>query len=59
MSKMTGEQAIRSQKVTELSSASAEAAAQTVEGAGTVVNITKGLQDLSQELTTQVKQFKI
>ena len=59
MSKMTGEQAIRSKKVTELSTASADAAAQTVEGAGVVVSITKGLQDLSQELTTQVKQFKI
>jgi methyl-accepting chemotaxis protein len=59
MSKMTGEQAVRSRKVTELSTASAEAAAQTVEGAGVVVSITKGLQDLSQELTTQVKQFKI
>ncbi len=59
MSKMTGEQAVRSKKVTELSTASADAAAQTVEGAGVVVSITKGLQDLSQELTTQVKQFKI
>jgi methyl-accepting chemotaxis protein len=59
MAKMTGEQATRSKKVTELSTASAEAAAQTVDGAGVVVNITKGLQDLSQELTTQVKQFKI
>jgi methyl-accepting chemotaxis protein len=59
MSKMTGEQAVRSKKVTELSNASAEAAAQTVEGAGVVVNITKDLQDLSQELNTQVKQFKI
>jgi methyl-accepting chemotaxis protein len=56
---MTGEQAVRSKKVTELSTASADAAAQTVEGAGVVVSITKGLQDLSQELTTQVKQFKI
>jgi methyl-accepting chemotaxis protein len=59
MSQMTGEQAVRSKKVTELSTASAEAAAQTVDGAGVVVSITKGLQDLSQELTTQVKQFKI
>lgn len=59
MSKMTGEQAVRSRKVTEISNESAQAAAQTVEGAGVVVNITKGLQDLSQELTTQVKQFKI
>lgn len=59
MSKMTGEQAVRSKKVTEISNESAQAAAQTVEGAGVVVSITKGLQDLSQELTTQVKQFKI
>ncbi len=59
MSKMTGEQAVRSRKVTEISNESAQAAAQTVEGAGVVVSITKGLQDLSQELTTQVKQFKI
>ena len=59
MSKMTGEQAVRARKVTEISNASAQAAEQTVEGAGVVVSITKGLQDLSHELTTQVKQFKI
>ncbi|NOQ34602.1 MAG: HAMP domain-containing protein [Methylococcaceae bacterium] len=59
MSTMTGEQAVRSKKVMEISTSSAEAAEQTVEGAGTVVQITEGLQDLSQELTAQVKQFKI
>lgn len=59
MTRLTAEQARRSQKVTELSNASAEAAMQTMEGTGTVVTITKGLQELSQELTAQVKQFKI
>jgi methyl-accepting chemotaxis protein len=59
MTTMTSEQAKRSQKVMEISGESAKAAEQTVEGAGMVVNITEGLQNLSQELTTQVKQFKI
>lgn len=59
MTSMTTEQATRSQKVMEISTESAKAAEQTAEGAGVVVGITEGLQNLSQELTTQVKQFKI
>jgi methyl-accepting chemotaxis protein len=59
MTSMTSEQAKRSQKVMEISNESAKAAEQTAEGAGVVVGITEGLQTLSQELTTQVKQFKI
>ena len=59
MGRMTGQQAARSQKVMQLSNTSAQAAEQTVEGAGTVVQITESLQSLSQELTNQVKQFKI
>jgi methyl-accepting chemotaxis protein len=59
MTSMTAEQAKRSQKVMEISNESAKAAEQTAEGAGVVVGITEGLQNLSQELTTQVKQFKI
>ena len=59
MTSMTEEQAKRSQKVMEISTESAKAAEQTAEGAGVVVGITEGLQNLSQELTTQVKQFKI
>jgi methyl-accepting chemotaxis protein len=59
MTSMTEEQARRSQKVMEISAESAKAAEQTAEGAGVVVGITEGLQNLSQELTTQVKQFKI
>jgi methyl-accepting chemotaxis protein len=59
MSSMTTDQAARSKKVMEISSESAQAAEQTAEGAGVVVSITDGLQNLSQELTTQVKQFKI
>jgi methyl-accepting chemotaxis protein len=59
MSVMTAQQAKRSAKVVNISNSSAQAAEQTVEGAGTVVKITEGLQDLSHELTTQVKQFKI
>lgn len=59
MSNMTTDQAVRSKKVMEISNESAQAAEQTAEGAGVVVGITDGLQNLSQELTTQVKQFKI
>jgi methyl-accepting chemotaxis protein len=59
MTIMTTQQAKRSAKVVNISNSSAQAAEQTVEGAGTVVKITEDLQDLSQELTIQVKQFKI
>jgi len=59
MTQLTAEQARRSQKVTELTNSSADSAMKTLEGTTTVVGITKGLQDLSQELAIQVKQFKI
>ncbi|MCK5925658.1 MAG: HAMP domain-containing protein, partial [Methylococcales bacterium] len=59
MSIMTAQQAKRSAKVVNISNSSAQAAEQTVDGAGTVVKITGGLQDLSHKLMTQVKQFKI
>lgn len=59
MSTMTSEQAKRSAKVVNISNSSAKAAEQTAEGAGTVVKITEDLEDLSQALTIQVKQFKI
>ncbi|MDQ7091156.1 MAG: methyl-accepting chemotaxis protein [Methylococcales bacterium] len=59
MSTMTDQQAKRSAKVVNISNSSAQAAEQTVEGAGTVVKITEGLQDLSKDLTTQVENFKI
>lgn len=59
MSIMTNQQAKRSAKVVNISNSSAKAAEQTVDGAGTVVKITGGLQDLSHKLMTQVKQFKI
>ena len=59
MSQMTGLQAQRSKAITKLSSESANAAKQTVEGAGTVAGIAERLRDQSDNLTTQVKQFKI
>ncbi len=59
MSGLTSEQAKRSQAVTTISSETAEAAAQTVEGAGVVVSITDELKKVSQRLTQQVRQFKI
>lgn len=59
MTNLTVAQAQRSAKVMEISALSAKAAEQTVEGAGTVVHISEGLLNMSQELTTQVKQFKI
>ena len=59
MRDMTDAQAARSQKLTEITGESAEAAVQTREGAGTVVQITDELQKLSQSLTRQVEQFKV
>jgi len=59
MAVMTGEQAKRSQAVMEISSQSSEAARQTVEGAGVVMNITEELQGQSQALKQQVDQFKV
>ena len=59
MSELTGLQAQRSKAITKLSSESATAASQTVEGAGKVVGITENLRQQSDNLTTQVQQFKI
>jgi len=59
MSELTGLQAQRSKAITKISNESAAAASQTVEGAGVVVSITEKLQDQSDNLTTQVQQFKI
>ncbi len=59
MSELTGLQAQRSKAITKLSHESADAASQTVEGAGTVVGITDNLRQQSDNLTTQVQQFKI
>ena len=56
---MTGLQAQRSQKLTEITEESSAAAVQTMEGASTVVSITGELQDLSKALTHQVAQFKV
>jgi methyl-accepting chemotaxis protein len=59
MSVMTGEQAKRSQAIMEISTGSSEAASQTAEGAGVVMNITDELQSQSQALNQQVGQFKV
>jgi len=59
MKEMTGTQAERSQKLTEITEASASAAMQTMEGAGTVVGITGELKTLSEALARQVEQFKV
>lgn len=59
MKEMTGAQAERSQKLTEITEESTAAAMQTMEGAGTVVGITGELQSLSEALTRQVQQFKV
>jgi methyl-accepting chemotaxis protein len=59
MKEMTGTQAERSQKLTEITEESTSAAMQTMEGASTVVGITGELQSLSETLTRQVEQFKV
>lgn len=59
MSELTGLQAQRSKAITKISNESAAAASDTVEGAGVVVSITEKLQEQSDNLTTQVQQFKI
>jgi methyl-accepting chemotaxis protein len=59
MSVMTGEQANRSSAILEISDSSSEAAGQTAEGAGVVMNITDELQNQSQALQDQVDQFKV
>jgi len=58
MTKMTEMQAQRSKAITKLSAESAQAAAQTVDGAGNVVKVTEALQEQSQNLTEQIRQFK-
>ena len=59
MMEMTGLQAQRSKNVMEIAKSSAESARNTVEGAGQVVGITDELQEQSQTLIEQVRQFKI
>jgi methyl-accepting chemotaxis protein len=59
MKEMTGTQAQRSQKLTEITEQSADAAMQTMEGAATVVGITGELKALSESLTRQVARFKV
>ncbi|MCW8955605.1 MAG: methyl-accepting chemotaxis protein, partial [Gammaproteobacteria bacterium] len=59
MGELTGLQAQRSKAITMLSAESANAATQTVEGAGMVVSITEKLRGESDNLTAQVQQFKI
>jgi methyl-accepting chemotaxis protein len=59
MTQMTDLQAGRSKKLIEITSQSAEAAKQTVVGAGAVVGITEQMRQLSQALTEQVNQFKV
>ena len=59
MKEMTGAQAERSQKLTEITETSAAAALQTMEGAGTVVGITGELKTLSEALARQVELFKV
>jgi methyl-accepting chemotaxis protein len=59
MDQMTQSQAEYSKKVREMTEASAVGAKQTVERAGGVVAITEELQQLSEQLTAQVEQFRI
>jgi methyl-accepting chemotaxis protein len=59
MSNMTGQQAGRAKKLMEIATLSTEASKQTVEGAGTVVEITSDLQNLAKNLADQVAQFKV
>ncbi len=59
MEKLTGVQAKRSQKLIEITVASARGAQRTVEGAGQVVGITEELQNLSVSLADRMAQFKI
>ncbi|NOR51053.1 MAG: hypothetical protein GQ470_00395 [Gammaproteobacteria bacterium] len=57
--KMTELQAQRSKAITKISTESAAAASQTVEGTGQVVGITEALREQSDHLTTQVERFTI
>ena len=59
ITEMTGAQAQRSANIASIANETAETARLTVDGAGTVVNITRDLQKMSQRLTQQVQQFKI
>ncbi|MCG6893119.1 MAG: Cache 3/Cache 2 fusion domain-containing protein [Desulfobacteraceae bacterium] len=59
MTELTQTQAQRSQRVTSIAQESADAAQQTVEGAGVVVGVTEELLSASASLTEQVQQFKI
>ena len=59
MNQMTDLQAGRSKTLVEITTQSAEAAKQTVLGAGTVVGITDEMRKLSEALTEQVNQFKV
>ncbi len=59
MKDLTGMQAVRSRRLIEITEMSLQAARQTVDGAGKVVEITGDLKTLSQTLTEQVQQFKL
>ena len=59
MEKMTDMQAGRSQRLREITTASAQRAKQTAAGAGEVVGITLEMQRLATNLTRQVAQFKV
>ena len=59
MEALTTIQAGRSKTLIEVTSESANAAKQTVSGAGQVVGITEDLKQLSAALNQQVAQFKI
>ncbi|MDH5423898.1 MAG: methyl-accepting chemotaxis protein [Gammaproteobacteria bacterium] len=58
MTQMTEMQAQRAKAIIKLSSESAQAATQTVEGAGTVVQVTESLKKQSDDLTAKISQFK-
>jgi methyl-accepting chemotaxis protein len=57
--KLTDQQAGRSRNLRDIATETASAAQQTVEGAGTVVQITERLDVLSKTLTDLVAQFKL
>jgi methyl-accepting chemotaxis protein len=52
-------QAERSRTLTEITTLSAEASVQTLQGAGEVVGITEELQHLSKAMSEQINQFKV
>jgi methyl-accepting chemotaxis protein len=59
MKSMTSAQAERSRTLTEITTLSAEASVQTLQGAGEVVGITEELQHLSKAMSEQINQFKV